>query len=155
MSTCLVCSTEVLREMPMNDKDVLSRAASDLIQGMLLIDKDSFKNFKPPQRRGTCIVERCARTIEAACGGCRKSECQRCAVAAELRGAEDRINADRDAELAELGITGADREALIDEMVENLCTEHAAFGAVLAGQWYSRRSFLAATEAVDDAPHGP
>ena len=150
--TCIVCTTEALRGVPMNDKDVLAYVARDLIQGMVstMNDKGSLKNFQRP-RRGTCIVERCARAVEDLCGRCQKADCSRCVIAAELRAAEGRINADRDAELAELGIDDEDVEAVIDKMVENICADHAPFGSALASQWYSRRSFLNAASA----PHSP
>lgn len=140
MTACIICTNDVFRGLSMHDKDQLSRVARDVIQGMVstMHSKDGRKNFQPPRRRGVCIVERCARTVEASCGSCQKPGCQRCAIAAELRSAEDRINAERDAELAELGLDDQDLEAVIDKMVENLCKDHVAFGTVLAGQWYSR-----------------
>jgi hypothetical protein len=148
MSVCIVCSTEALRVMPMNDKEMLATCAREFIEGMILARVD-IKGLEPP-RRGTCIVERCARAVEEPCGRCRKAACQRCVIAAELRAAEGRINADRDAELAERGLADEDIEVFIDKMVSNVCTAHAPFGAALSGQWYSRRSFLVAA-----APHGP
>jgi hypothetical protein len=135
----------------MNDKEALSRAAQELIQGMIsgLHDsKDSLKNLQLP-RRGTCVVERCARIVEESCGGCRESACVRCTIAAELRAAQDRINVERDAELGD-----DDLEAAVDKLVESLCEKHAAFGSALAGQWYGRRAFLGSPPIVD-APHGP
>lgn len=140
MSTCLVCSTDALLAVPMDDKDMLAATAREVLQGMIST-RVGLKDFKRP-RRGTCIVERCARTVEAPCGSCQKAGCQRCAIAAELRAAEDRINTDRDDELAELGLDDEDLEAFIDKLVENLCDAHAPFGYALSSQWYSRRSFL-------------
>ncbi len=154
MSVCIVCTTAAFRGLSMSDKDVLARVARDFIQGMMLgrqESQDSLKNFQPP-RRGTCIVERCARTIEAACESCQEPSCQRCAIAAELRAAEKRINADRDAELMALA-DDTDLEALVDKMAESLCVDHVAFGPALAGQWYGRRGFLVSSTVVD-APHG-
>jgi len=154
MSACIVCLTS--RELPMNDNTACERWAIKIIQGLLLPlgSKGSLASFVTPRRRGVCIVERCARSVEAPCGGCRKSACQRCAIAAELRAAEDRINDARDAELIELGVDDTDLEAVIDAMINNLCTDHTAFGAVLAGQWYGRQSFLFSSTVVD-ARHGP
>jgi hypothetical protein len=144
--TCLVCMNDAFRGLPMQDKDELGRRARDFIQGLLLTasqsSKDSFKDFQPPRRRGVCLVERCARTVEALCGGCQESGCPRCMIAAELRSAEDRIHGEREAELAELGFDDKDLEELIDKVVGGLCKDHAAFGAALAGQWYSRQNFL-------------
>lgn len=157
--SCIVCTTEAFRGMPMNDKDLLAQAAQEIIQGLVtgmasttLKNNGMVENFQMPPRRGTCIVERCARAIEAPCEGCRKVDCHRCAIAAELRSAEGRINAERDAEIADLGLDDEALEAFVDKLVESLCTDHAAFGSALAGQWYSRRSFLAATDAT---LHGP
>ena len=151
MSACIVCSNDSFQSLPMHDSGVLARVARDLVQGMTSLSKDSLKNFVPP-RRGTCIVERCARFIETSCGGCRKADCPRCAMAADLRAVEDQINADRDAELIELGLASGDLEGMIDQMVENLCGDHAAFGPELLKQWYARRSFLVEDPASVDAP---
>lgn len=140
MSACIICSTEVFRVVSMNDKDTLERTALKAIQGLLL--GVGVGKIEPPPRRGTCIVERCARFIEASCRSCRGLNCQRCAIVAELRCAENRINAERDTELAELSIDDRALDSLVDKIVENLCTEHIAFGSELTGQWYSRRSFL-------------
>ncbi len=143
MSICIICSTEVFRGVSMNDKDTVEHLALKAIQGLLL--GVGVGKIEPPPRRGTCIVERCAQFIEASCRSCRVLNCQRCAIVAELREAEDRINAERDAELAELSTDDVGLDSLIDKIVENLCIEHVAFGSELAGQWYSRRSFLPAS----------
>jgi len=132
----------------MNDRSALALVARDLVQGMvegLRSSKDSLKSLQLPSR-GTRIVERCARTVEAPCRGCQKPDCPRCAIAAELRAAESRINAERDAELDD-----SDIEVVVDKLVADLCADHAAFGPALAGQWYGRGGVLGASTTVDGA----
>ena len=146
MTACIICMTDAFRGLPMHDKDQLTHAAHELLQGLIsgmtsiLGNKDSFKSFKPP-RLGTCIVERCAQTLEVVCKGCRGPSCQRCLLAAELRAAEDRINDERDAELSEL-FDNQTIEVMVDNMAKNLCENHVLFGPVLIGQCYSRRNFM-------------
>lgn len=152
MSDCIICSTEVFRVVSMNDKDTLERLALKGIQAMLL--GMGVGKIEPTPRRGICIVERCAQFIEASCGSCHGLDCQCCVIATKLREAEDRINAERDAELAELSLDDADPDSLLAKIVEDLCTEHVAFGLELVRQWYSRRSFLPAVAVIDDASHG-
>jgi len=93
------------------------------------------------------MVERCAQFIEASCRSCRGPDCARCTITAELRAAEDRLNAEHDAEFRD--------DAYLDEIIkliaENLCTEHGAFGSALVGQWYGRRSFLPKAAVIADA----
>ena len=149
MTSCIICTNEAFCKLSMRDKEALALTARNLIGGMVSTLGSSRKSFQPPRRRGVCIVERCARSIEAPCNGCQEPSCLRCSIAAELRRAEECINGERDEELAELGIDDKDLEELVDKIVENLCEDHAAFGAVLAGQWYRGRSFLApATSAA-------
>src|SRR5271167_659066 len=103
MSTCLVCATAFFQGLSMNDKEALARAAQELIQGMisgLHESKEGLKGLQLP-RRGTPIVERCAQIVEKPCGACREPACERCAIAAELRAAEDHIHAERDTELGD------------------------------------------------------
>lgn len=100
-------------------------------------------------RRGVCIVERCARSVEAPCGGCRSDACQRCLIAAELRAAEDHINAERDAELLELEVGDEDLDPLVDQFAKSLCAQHVPFGKVLVGEWYGRRSFSPAQSSIE------
>ena len=145
-AVCLICTNDVFRGLSMQDNDALGRCARDFIQGMVLTaaqsSKGSFKSFQPSRRRGVCCVERCARVVEALCGGCQDPGCHRCMIAAELRAAEGRINSEREAELAELGLDDKDLEELVDKVVGGLCEDHGAFGPALAGQWYRRQSFL-------------
>jgi len=151
MSTCLVCATAFFQGLSMNDKEALARAAQELIQGMisgLHESKEGLKGLQLP-RRGTPVVERCARIVEEPCGGCQESACTRCTIAVELRAAEDRIYRERDAELSD-----DDLEAAVDKIIESLCEKHGAFGSALAGHWYSRRTFLASAP-IADAPHSP
>lgn len=130
----------------MHENDVLVRVANEILSGMITTAQSAtLKGIKPAPRRGVCIVERCARLVETACEACREQDCRRCAIAAELRAAEDRINAERDAELAALGLDDQDFDRLVDQFVDNLCAEHVAFGPVLAGEWYGRRSFAVAS----------
>jgi hypothetical protein len=154
MSICFICSTELFQERTLNDKSACDRLARQTIQGLRMsLSKSGSKSFaSPPPRQGTCIVERCAQMIETSCRGCREIDCPRCTIAAELRLAEARINAERDAELAELPPTNADLETLIDKIIENLCTEHATFGSALAEQWYNQRGLLKVTPAIVDHP---
>ncbi len=160
MSDCIICSTEVFRVVFMNDKDTLERLALKAIQALLLgmgvgkIERRGVGKIEPTPRRGICIVERCAQFIEASCGSCHGLDCQCCVMATKLREAEDRINAERDAELAELSLDDADPDSLLAKIVEDLCTEHVAFGLELVRQWYNRRSFLPAVAVIDDASHG-
>lgn len=142
MSACIVCANPSFHELFLRDTAGL---ANGMIQGLLLPmgSKGILDNFKP-QRRGTCLVERCAQTVEAACMGCRKAGCPRCSIAAELRAAEARLEAERDAEIVELGV---DIEGLIDAIIKQFCTAHVALGKELAGQWYVRRSFQVSAAA--------
>lgn len=143
MTACMICAVDALRDLPMHDKDLLVLAAREIIQGMVVTaSSNCMENFKPPPRLGTCIVERCALFIETTCKGCRTESCPRCTIAAELRAAEDSINADRDAELAAIASEELNLERLLDNFVERLCAKHTPFGTVLFGQWYDRRSFL-------------
>ena len=152
---CFACSTGVLRGVLMNDEAALDRLAREFIQGILLgVDrgklKVSIRSFKPPQRRGTCVVERCARFVETPCGACLGPGCQRCAIAADLRAARERIHADRDAELAELGVDDEQLETFVDQVIANLCAEHAPLGPALARHWYERQGIVSAEAAVGD-----
>ncbi len=156
MSTCLVCMNDALRGLLLQDKDECARAAHDFIQGMILTagqstqsHRDVFKGFQPLRRRGVGLVERCARVIEASCGGCLEDGCPRCMIAAELRSAEDRLHDEREAELAGLGADDEVLEELIDKIVGGLCKEHSAFGSALAGQWYNRQNFLSPPTSHD------
>ncbi len=146
MSACIVCANPSFHELFLRDTAGL---ANGMIQGLLLpmSSKGVLENFKP-QRRGTCLVERCAQTVEAACGSCREAGCPRCSIAAELRAAEARLNAERDTEISELGV---DIEGLLNDMITQFCTVHVALGRELAGQWYGRRSFQVSA-AADGAP---
>jgi len=145
LSACIVCANLAFHELFMSDKEAF---ASSLIQGLLmpLGSKSTLKNYKA-MRRGVCIVERCARTIEAPCAGCQRADCERCAISAELRAAETRILAERDAELD----SDTYVEAVLNEMIEDLCPAHMALGSSLAGQWYGRRSF----QSVDTTHNDP
>ena len=150
MSACIICTNVAFRGLPMHDKDLLAIAAREFVQGMLTgAESQLAKRLDPKRPRvGTCIVERCARVVEISCGGCRQSNCVRCEIAAELRAAEDRINADRDAELAELGDAQI-VDDIVGQFVDDLCAQHAAFGPVLASEWYGqRRAFSMATAPV-------
>jgi hypothetical protein len=141
---CLICSTDVLKALPMHEKDLLVRVVREILDGMVTTAQSSaLKDIKPTPRRGVCIVARCALYVESSCGGCREEGCARCMIAAELRSAEDRINAARDAELAALGVAEEDLDPLVDQLVENLCKEHVQFGSTLVDEWYVRRRSLA------------
>lgn len=133
----------------MQDKDALTLRARDFVQGLILTAAQStqgaFKNFQLSRRRGVCVVERCARSIEGLCGGCQEDGCHRCMLAAELRSSKDQISAARDAELAGLGFDDTDLEELVDKVVSGLCEEHVAFGPALMGQWYGRQTFLSSS----------
>jgi hypothetical protein len=143
---CFICTNNAFNRLSMQDTEALVLGAREFIHGMALsasqYNQDSFRDFQSPRRRGVCIVERCARAIETSCRGCSEPGCHRCRMAAELRAAEARINGERDAELAELGLDDKDLEEVVDKVCAGLCEGHGAFGAVLAGQWYSRRNFL-------------
>jgi hypothetical protein len=143
----MICTNEALRGLPMSDRSLLVRAARDLAQGMLTA-AGSTPNMAP--RLGVCIVERCARMIEASCKGCREAICQRCSIAAELRGAETVINAERDAEIAALGIEKT-LDEIIDKIVEGLCGTHTPFGTVLVEEWYVRKIFTSPPAASESS----
>jgi len=140
--SCVVCANEAFRALPMRDNDVLARTAREFIQGMrATLGGDAGTTLmgavKPSRRKGICMVERCARLVEAGCGNCRDTGCQRCAIAAELRDAETRLNAERDAELISLGVDDQDLDEMIDKFVGNLCTDHRPFGHALIKEWYA------------------
>lgn len=151
--TCFICMNDALHGLPMQDKDELARRARDFVQGLILTaaqsNKGAFKDFQPSQRRGVCLVERCARAIEGPCGRCQQQGCHRCELAAELRSSKDRITDEREAELAELGFDDTDLEELVDKVVGGLCGEHAAFGPALIGQWYGRQNFWSSPTSSD------
>jgi hypothetical protein len=144
VSACVICSTKVLREIPMHDRHLLVLAARDMLQGMRTASGGFLEPPMKPPRFGICVVERCARLIEASCGGCLETTCQRCSIAAELRAAESRINAERDAEIAELGSDQLIGE-IVNKIAENLCGTHAPFGPVLVDEWYGRKIFAVST----------
>lgn len=152
--TCLICMNDAFHGLPMQDKDELALRARDFIQGLILTaaqsNKESFKAFKP-RRRGIGLVERCARDVETSCRGCQESGCQRCVIATELRAAEDRLEGEREAELAELGFDDQDLEEMIDKVVGGLCKAHAPFGSALALQWYSSRLSFSSLPTSHDA----
>ena len=148
----MICTNETFRGLPMDDRELLAHVARAVIRGMVSTMRGGLKSLQTPRRRrGTCIVERCARVIEASCGACRRPDCVRCEIAAELRAAEDRVNAERDAELAELGLDENDVEEVLDKMVEGLCGEHVPFGTVIVEEWYGRRTLLVASPGADAA----
>ena len=100
---------------------------------------------KPSRRKkSVCMVERCALLVEAPCGSCREVGCQRCQIAAELRDAEDRLNAERDAELIALGADDQSFDDIIDKLVGSLCGEHTPFGRALIQEWYGQRDLSSA-----------
>lgn len=76
--TCFICMNDALHGLPMQDKDELARRARDFVQGLILTaaqsNKGAFKDFQPSQRRGVCLVERCARAIEGPCGRCQSTQ---------------------------------------------------------------------------------
>lgn len=142
MAACMLCAHEGLRVLPMHERDRLVQVAREVLDGMASTARsEAMKAIKPARRRGSCVVERCARHVERSCGSCREVACPRCAIAAGLRAAEGQINAERDAELAAMGISDEDLDSLVDQLVANLCQLHVSFGPVLAGEWYTRRSF--------------
>jgi hypothetical protein len=118
----------------MSDATLLVSLAREVIDGLATTRDGMLDSFKPVDR-GTCVVERCAQFIEAACGKCQASSCARCSIAAELRGAQTSINDARDAEIRELGLDDQDMEGIVHSMVNALCVEHAHFGTVLLEQW--------------------
>ena len=134
MSTCMICTNTVLADLPMTDKDQLGRVARTIIQGF----RQGIPNGIKAPRLGTCIVERCARLIEEACGSC--ATCQRCTIAAELRAAEGRINADRDAELVALTQADENINGIIDQFIEGLCPLHGPLGTALIEACYGTTS---------------
>lgn len=134
MTTCLICANEALQVLPLTNKSQLADAARGILHGIRQgVVPDGLKS----QRPGICAVERCARLIEESCGGC--AHCQRCSIAAELRAAEGRINADRDAELAALERTDDTVHRIIDQLVEGLCGLHAPLGTALIEECYARK----------------
>ena len=147
--TCVVCATEALRALPMRDGDFLARTAREFLLGMRTsLGGDAgtalMGAVKLSRRKGVCMVERCARLVEAPCGRCRDASCQRCVIAAELRGAETQLNAARDAELITLGLDDEDLDDMIDKFVGNLCGEHRPFGHALIKEWYGQRDLTSA-----------
>ena len=136
----MICANEALRGLPMNDRNLLVQTARDIVQGMRMTARGGIPDIKP-KRPGICAVERCARMIEVSCGGCRETSCQRCLIAAELRAAEDRINDERDAELAELGLDDQSVDEIVDKIVEGLCDVHAPLKTMIVEEWYSRKIY--------------
>lgn len=124
--------------LPMTDKSQVVRAARDFVQGL----RSGLPQGIKAKRPGVCIVERCAQLVEETCGGCRG--CLRCAIAAELRAAESRINAERDAELEECGIA-----PLLDHVIEGLCALHAPLGTALIAECYGAKVFAAPARTLD------
>jgi hypothetical protein len=151
--TCLLCTNDIFSGVLMDDQHTLVTIARQVIHGMAsaMGNGNSLKSFQPKRRRGICIVERCARLVEASCAACRDATCPRCTIAAELRAAEDQINAERDAELAVIGVSDEDIEEAIDRMVGGLCKEHVAFGAVIVGEWHDRQTLVPPTPDLDPA----
>jgi hypothetical protein len=148
MTTCVICTNSGLRDLLQQDPRALAVVAHDFLKG--LVDTAKNKTFAGlnPKPRGVCIVERCAREIEATCKGCHVPDCVRCACAAELRAAEDRIHAERDAELKELDVEDHEIDILIDRIVEGVCEQHRPFGLMLVNQWYGGR------RRYEDSPGG-
>lgn len=152
-ATCVICVHSTLRALSMRDRDVLACTAREFIHGIRAVIGDgagivtlgaAMSAAKPSRRKGVCIVERCARLVEASCKACRASSCQRCTIAAELRDSEDRIHVARDAELASLGMDDQDFDELVDKIVCNLCGEHAPFGHALIEERYGQRDLTSA-----------
>ena len=135
----------------MEDAESLVLLARDFIQGMrsswsMRGDTGTvLMEARKPQREGTCMVERCARLVETSCGGCREACCQRCTIAAELRSSEDRLNAERDAELIALSTDDQDQdlENVLDRIVGSLCDLHRPFGRLITQEWYIQRDLMA------------
>jgi hypothetical protein len=122
----------------MYDDDALASVARDVIEGLLVPSRNgTFRGLKPA-RRGTCVVERCAQFIEEACHKCQNADCSRCTIAADLRSAQERINAERDAEIDSLGLSDQDLEGVVVKIAEGLCADHARFGSVLLEQWHAQ-----------------
>jgi len=137
-SPCLFCSNADLRSLPLDDPALRGAMVRNFIQGMK--GSEGIELMKTSRRKGICMVERCALLVEAPCGRCHGTACLRCSIAGELRAAEDRLNADRDAELRALGTDDQDRDDVVDAFVSSLCREHRWFGHALLREWYGRRS---------------
>lgn len=147
--SCVICANESFRALPMGDGDFLASTARHFIQGMRSTAGGDAGTVlmgavKPSRRKGVCMVERCALLVEVPCGGCREASCQRCAIAAELRDSEDRLNAERDAELIALGMDDQDLDDMVDKLVGNLCGDHRPFGRALIQEWYGQRDLTSA-----------
>lgn len=140
----MLCTNDVFNGLLMHDQGTLVTTARQIIQGMTSAMGDSsLRNLNLRPWPGVNIVERCAQLIEAPCSACHQSDCHRCEIAAELRTAEDRISRERDEEIEVLSLDDNMLEEILEKMVETLCVTHAAFKAVLMGEWHGRRSFLA------------
>lgn len=148
--SCLICANVAFRALPMADGELLALTAREFLRGMRLMAGDSpelMGAVNPVPRKGVCMVERCARLVEASCGSCRGESCQRCVIAAELRDAENRLNGERDAEMRALGMDDDDLDEMVDKIAGSLCGEHAPFGTALLQEWYGKRDLMPAVSA--------
>ena len=155
VTPCLLCTQQVPEGVLSGDPIALAQAARGLIQGLatsLHNNTAVLKSFQPIRRRGTSLVERCARHVEEPCGRCGTKECARCAIAVELRAAEDRLNDERDAELAQLELADEDIERVLDKIVGGLCEQHNTFGPVLLREWYALRSLAPSAPTAASSP---
>lgn len=141
-TNCVICANTALRQLSMDAEELLTSGAQSLIQSMM--SGACAKAVLPLPRLGVSVVERCARLVEAPCSGCRQGTCQPCAISAELRSAEARIHAERDAELAALEIDTAHVEKILNNVIDHLCQAHAPFGRALLREWHG----------IDPGSHG-
>ena len=166
-AACMMCTNASLQLVPTRTPEDRVAFARHVIQGLLVgvasaREPASFAAIKasrpsPLPRVGTCIVERCAQMIERPCNACRSTICPRCVVAQELRDNEERINSERDAELALLDEppTEDDLDGYVDGIAKSLCGAHRPVGDALIQEWYARKTFTTPRSGPPSTGHGP
>ena len=90
----------------------------------------------PPKPLGVRVTERCALVVEERCGACHRAGCMSCQAALDIRNAADRVNHERDVELATFTL-----DDNIAAFASTLCANHSNFGQILLAEHYRRQGW--------------
>lgn len=134
-SVCLLCSSPILRDS-LSMGFTLEVIAGGMLDGIAAQHAHALQN--PPKVLGLRVTERCALVVEERCGACHSESCMTCQAAADIRSAADRVNHERDLELATFTL-----DDNIAAFASTLCANHSNFGQILLAEHYRRQGWSA------------
>jgi hypothetical protein len=133
-SACFICiATRHVRIDPTELSSVYVAVARHMLDGMYAIRRTTRISLSPP---GTNVVERAARLLEELCKACKHDDCARCAHAAEIRAASERLYRERDEELEPQR-----KQDAIDRICTSICPTHAEFSRMLLTEFHQREAW--------------